>query len=63
MSDFRGKKLTLVCVIPSQNVYLRFEYTTYRNYNEKSGGIISLQIWLMQIRDILPLVVTKLFIL
>jgi len=42
---------------------LRFEYTTYRNYKEESGGIISLQLLLTQICDILPLVVTKLFIL
>ena len=38
---------------------LRFEYTTYRNYKDKSGGNISLHIWLIQICDILPLVVTK----
>ena len=42
---------------------LRFEYTTYRNYKEKSGGIISLQTWLMQICGILPLLVAKRFIL
>ena len=42
---------------------LRFEYTTYRNYKEESGGIISLQLLLTQICDILPLVVKKLFIL
>ena len=38
---------------------LNFEYTTYRNYKEKSGGIISLQIWLTQICEILPMLITK----
>ena len=42
---------------------LRIYHVLYRNYKEESGGIISLQLLLTQICDILPLVVTKLFIL